>query len=126
MKLSTFQSLIGPAVLVTQTARPVELLDMKLSRDICRSTPRFISQLYFAIAILLSASTASIFAAGGAEELNPASVPGRNLPYPVFTDVTASAGLQPTGFPFGNLVWGDFDGDGDLDVFVDNHYNLPP
>ena len=99
---------------------------MKLSRDICRSTPRFISQLYFAIAILLSASTASIFAAGGAEELNPASVPGRNLPYPVFTDVTASAGLQPTGFPFGNLVWGDFDGDGDLDVFVDNHYNLPP
>ena len=99
---------------------------MNRSRDICQSTPRFITQVYFAAAILLSATPASVFAAGGAEEPNRTSASSGNLPYPVFTDVTASAGLQPTGFPFGNLIWGDFDGDGDLDIFVDNHYNLPP
>ena len=104
----------------------MELVDMNRSRDICQSTPRFITQVYFAAAILLSATPASVFAAGGAEEPNRTSASSGNLPYPVFTDVTASAGLQPTGFPFGNLIWGDFDGDSDLDIFVDNHYNLPP
>jgi hypothetical protein len=49
-----------------------------------------------------------------------------SVPYPVFTDVTAAAGLEPTGFPFGDPIWGDSDGDGDLDLFVDNHFNMPP
>src|SRR5436309_3182568 len=41
----------------------------------------------------------------------------------IFTDATLSAGLNTTGFTFGNPIWGDFDNDGDLDLFVDNHYN---
>ena len=40
-----------------------------------------------------------------------------------FTDVTGSAGLHRTGFTFGDPIWGDFDGDGYIDLFVDNHYN---
>jgi hypothetical protein len=52
--------------------------------------------------------------------------PLANVPYPVFADVTAAAGLAPTGYPFGTPLWGDVDGDGDLDIFVDNHYNMPP
>jgi ASPIC and UnbV/FG-GAP-like repeat len=99
---------------------------MNLRKDIWQSTPRFVTLLYLAPAILLSATPGNVFATGGAEELIQASGPGRNLPYPIFTDVTASAGLQPTGFPFGNPIWGDFDGDGDLDIFVDNHYNAAP
>jgi hypothetical protein len=42
----------------------------------------------------------------------------------IFTDTTLSAGLRTTGFAFGNPIWGDFDNDGDLDLFVDNHYNI--
>src|SRR5438034_7192651 len=42
----------------------------------------------------------------------------------IFTDATVSAGLNTTGFTFGNPIWGDFDNDGDLDLFVDNHYNI--
>ncbi len=99
---------------------------MNRSKDIWQWTPRFTTQLCFAAAIFIHVASGGILAAGGSEERNSASVPGRNLPYPVFTDVTASAGLQPAGFPFGNLIWGDFDGDGDLDIFVDNHYNQPP
>jgi enediyne biosynthesis protein E4 len=41
----------------------------------------------------------------------------------VFTDATLAAGLNTMGFTFGDPIWGDFDGDGDLDLFVDNHYN---
>ena len=40
-----------------------------------------------------------------------------------FRDVTLEAGLSDTGFAFGNPIWGDFDNDGSLDLFVDNHYN---
>jgi enediyne biosynthesis protein E4 len=43
-----------------------------------------------------------------------------------FTDVTGAAGLNGTGFTFGDPIWGDFDGDGNLDLFVDNHYQEPP
>ena len=43
---------------------------MNLSRDICRSTPRFITQEYFAVAILLSATPDSVFAAGGTGKPN--------------------------------------------------------
>ena len=42
---------------------------------------------------------------------------------PIFTDATLSAGLNENGFAFGDPIWGDFDNDGDLDLFVDNHYN---
>ncbi len=42
---------------------------------------------------------------------------------PIFTEATHSAGLRMTGFAFGNPIWGDFDNDGNLDLFVDNHYN---
>src|SRR5437016_4316596 len=40
-----------------------------------------------------------------------------------FTDATVAAGLNTTGYTFGDPIWGDFDGDGNLDLFVDNHYN---
>src|SRR5262249_11644154 len=43
-----------------------------------------------------------------------------------FTDVTAAAGMSTDGFTFGNPIWGDFDNDGNLDLFVDNHYIRSP
>jgi hypothetical protein len=43
-----------------------------------------------------------------------------------FTDVTTAAGMNNTGFTFGNPIWGDFDNDGHFDLFVDNHFNRPP
>jgi len=46
--------------------------------------------------------------------------------FPVFTNVTVAAGLAASGTPFGNPSWGDFDGDGYLDLWVDNHYNSRP
>ena len=60
-----------------------------------------------AILLLLLSTRSSVFAAAGAS----------------FTDVTLSAGLNETGFAFGDPIWGDFDNDGDLDLWVDNHYN---
>jgi alkaline phosphatase D len=43
-----------------------------------------------------------------------------------FIDVTQSAGLHEEGFAFGNPIWGDFDNDGNLDLFADNHYQEVP
>ncbi len=40
-----------------------------------------------------------------------------------FTDATVSAGFNTMGYTFGDPIWGDFNGDGYLDLFVDNHYN---
>ncbi len=45
---------------------------------------------------------------------------------PVFTDVAAAVGMKTTGFTYGNPIWGDFDGDGNLDLFADNHFNAAP
>src|ERR1041385_5145422 len=97
---------------------------MSPSKSICHPTSRFIAEVCFAAALLFNAIQGSILAEGSAGKRTPIS--DRLLPYPVFTDVTASAGLNPTGFPFGDPIWGDLDNDGDLDLFVDNHYNLPP
>src|SRR3954447_10742806 len=40
-----------------------------------------------------------------------------------FSDVTSSAGLHADGYTYGNPIWGDFDNDGNVDLFADNHYN---
>ena len=45
---------------------------------------------------------------------------------PVFTDVAAAVGMKTHGYTFSNPIWGDFDGDGDLDLFADNHFNKAP
>lgn len=45
---------------------------------------------------------------------------------PVFTDVAAAVGMKTRGYTFSNPIWGDFDGDGDLDLFADNHFNKAP
>lgn len=63
--------------------------------------------------------------AGGKQILQPEQKQQAPI-LPVFTDVTAVAGLAPNGTPFGNPSWGDFNGDGYLDLFVDNHYNSSP
>ena len=42
-----------------------------------------------------------------------------------FTDVTTAAGLKTSGYTFGDPIWGDFDNDGDLDLFVENHLYGP-
>src|SRR6266480_3082034 len=80
---------------------------MKLITITRNSTSSFVAKTFFSIAttlfLLLSAGS-SVFAG--------------------FTDATLSAGLHGTGYAFGNPIWGDFDNDGDLDLFVDNHFNL--
>jgi len=99
---------------------------MNLSGNIYWFIPRFTAQKYVAIAILLSATPDSVFAVGSTGKPIQSPAFAEKSRYPVFTDATASAGLQPTGFPFGNPIWGDFDGDSDLDIFVDNHFNRSP
>lgn len=53
-------------------------------------------------------------------------VPQAHADLPVFTDVTAAVGMQIHGYTFSNPIWGDFDGDGNLDLFADNHFNKAP
>ena len=45
---------------------------------------------------------------------------------PIFTDATLSAGFNGMGFNFGAPIWGDFNNDGNLDLFVDNYFREPP
>jgi hypothetical protein len=42
-----------------------------------------------------------------------------------FTDVTLTAGINIARRSYGNPIWGDFNGDGQLDVFVVNHGQFP-
>jgi hypothetical protein len=44
---------------------------------------------------------------------------------PTFTDVSLSAGIGVSNPTYGNPIWGDFDHDGQLDVFVSNHASAP-
>ena len=43
-----------------------------------------------------------------------------------FRDVTYEAGLADAANPTAAAVWGDYDNDGDLDVYVLNHYETRP
>lgn len=100
---------------------------MTQNRTIRKSTFGSMAKTCFfiALSICLLISHRRMFAADTGKS-KAATIPTRTVPYPVFTDETASAGLHPIGYPFGDPIWGDFDSDGDLDLFVDNHYNLPP
>ncbi len=42
----------------------------------------------------------------------------------IFSESTTAAGISRTGNTFG-VSWGDFDGDGDLDAFLTNHFIEP-
>jgi hypothetical protein len=79
-------------------------------------------------------------ASGFAESIAPKAAPASDLrigahrmvgadrlsDLPVFTDVAAAVGMKTRGYTFSNPIWGDFDGDGDLDLFADNHFNKAP
>ena len=108
-------------------------LTMKLINITQNPTSSFVakasSSIATALLLLLSART-SVFA-GTLWKLNPAgshlTVPNRSLDDPIFIDATAAAGLNTVpGFPFGDPIWGDFDDDGNIDLFVDNHFNAAP
>jgi hypothetical protein len=75
--------------------------------------------------VIVSFFAASIAIAGMASATDQ-SFRAAQAAFPVFTNVTVAAGLAETGTPFGNPSWGDFDGDGYLDLWVDNHYNSRP
>lgn len=102
---------------------------MTLNRTLQNSTRRYLVRKGLSLFVNLFISLAvcsRLLASGGTENIDPGAAANGPLPYPVFTDATATAGMHPQGFPFGDPIWGDFDADGDLDLFVDNHYNLPP
>ena len=73
----------------------------------------------FILLALFLASTFMVFAGGGSSR--------RRGPTDVaFIDVTSLAGLHDMGETFASPIWGDFNRDGYLDVFVDNRYKGPP
>jgi hypothetical protein len=91
----------------------LEVFIMKIIKITQNSISGFGAKTFLFIAaalLLLLSARGSVFAGSGI----------------IFTDATLSAGLNTTGFPFGNPIWGDFDNDGDLDLFVDNHFNRSP
>jgi hypothetical protein len=75
--------------------------------------------------VTLFSLVTSLAIAGGKGDPDQSSQPAQGA-FPVFTNVTTAAGMASSGTPFGNPSWGDFDGDGYLDLWVDNHYNAPP
>ena len=86
---------------------------------------RFALKLLLSGFVIVSLFAASIAIAGMASATDQ-SLRAAQGAFPVFTDVTVAAGLAESGTPFGNPSWGDFDGDGYLDLWVDNHYNSRP
>src|SRR5262249_35076126 len=86
---------------------------------------RFALKLLLSGFVIVSLFAASIAIAGMASATDQ-SLRAAQGAFPVFTDVTVAACLAESGTPFGNLSWGDFDGDGYLDLWVDNHYNSRP
>jgi ASPIC and UnbV/FG-GAP-like repeat len=124
---------------------------MKLIRMTQNSTSSPMAKTFFSIAtalLLLLSARNSVFAGSGTSKLNPTRGDGNTannwtpgaapksffdparlaafdgpLAAPTFTDATVAAGLRTDGYTFGDPIWGDFDEDGNLDLFVDNHYN---
>ena len=95
----------------------------------CSIVVKFVVVISATLVLPLS-SRSGVFAGNGAWKLDLAGshsiVTNRPSDDPIFSDVTQSAGLSGTGYPFGNVIWGDFDNDGDIDLFVDNHFYAAP
>jgi hypothetical protein len=93
----------------------------------CSVVPK--SFLPIAVTLLLFLSVRSgVFAGSAARKVDEAgsnsTASDQPSSDPIFTDATRSAGLHGMGYTFGDPIWGDFDNDGNLDLFVDNHYNI--
>ncbi|MBA3353699.1 MAG: CRTAC1 family protein [Blastocatellia bacterium] len=93
---------------------------MKLLKITLNPTSRRVAKSLFLVAFLFAACSSVL---SGENEMSRIS---RLSAIPVFTEATLSAGLNTTGFTFGNPIWGDFDDDGDLDLFAENHFSRPP
>jgi len=78
-----------------------------------------VAAFLFAVPTLLYADSRLDDRAGGNSGGLNNDAPAARLP--VFTDVTSSARLFPTGYTFASPIWGDYDNDGNLDLFIDNH-----
>ena len=50
----------------------------------------------------------------------------RNVGDGTFADVTRAAGLAQVSYPTQTAAWGDYDDDGDLDLYVGNEIDQPP
>ena len=77
-----------------------------------------IATLFTVPTLLFANSTPAGQAGGKSGRLNNDAAAGK---LPVFTDVTSAAGLSTNGYTFASPIWGDYDNDGNLDLFIDNH-----
>nr|MBA3353702.1 VCBS repeat-containing protein [Blastocatellia bacterium]MBA3571537.1 VCBS repeat-containing protein [Pyrinomonadaceae bacterium] len=93
---------------------------MKLLKITLNPTSGRVAKSFFLVALLLAARSSVV---AGENETPKVS---RFSAVPVFTEATLSAGFNATGYTFGNPIWGDFDDDGDLDLFAENHFSRPP